>query len=59
MPERLIVATANAGKLREIRSLLVPDLSQTAAELETVEKNAMSHRGKALRALIELLRAEL
>jgi len=33
----------------------LPDLDRTAAELPTVEKNRLSHRGKALRALREQL----
>jgi XTP/dITP diphosphohydrolase len=35
---------------------LVPTLGKTAAELPSVEKNAISHRGQALRRLIALLR---
>jgi XTP/dITP diphosphohydrolase len=35
----------------------LPDLNKTAAELEPVEKNRLSHRGKALRALREQLAA--
>jgi XTP/dITP diphosphohydrolase len=35
---------------------LLPDLGRTAAELEPREKHAVSHRGKALRRLIALLR---
>jgi XTP/dITP diphosphohydrolase len=37
---------------------LLPELGRTAAELPPEEKNAMSHRGKAMRRLIELLRRE-
>ena len=37
---------------------LLPELGRTAAELLPEEKNALSHRGKALRQLVELLRAE-
>jgi XTP/dITP diphosphohydrolase len=33
-----------------------PTLGRTAAELDTAEKNRVSHRGAALRALIELLK---
>jgi XTP/dITP diphosphohydrolase len=36
---------------------LLPDLGRTAAELEPHEKHAASHRGKALRRLLALLRA--
>ena len=34
----------------------IPSLQQTAAELSAEEKNRLSHRGQALRALIEKLR---
>jgi XTP/dITP diphosphohydrolase len=37
---------------------LLPDLGRTAAELSPEEKHAISHRGKALRRLIALLREE-
>ena len=33
----------------------VPELGKTTAELSAEEKNAVSHRGKALRAMKELL----
>ena len=36
----------------------LPDLGRTAAELSPEEKHAISHRGKALRRLIALLREE-
>jgi len=35
---------------------LVPSFGRTAAELGAAEKNAISHRGRALRRLLELLR---
>jgi len=35
---------------------LVPELGRTAAELEAAEKNRLSHRGAALRRLIELVK---
>lgn len=35
---------------------LVPKLGKTAAELSSAEKNGISHRGQALRALVEKLR---
>jgi len=35
---------------------LLPELGRTAAELEAEEKNRISHRGKALARLLELLR---
>ena len=34
----------------------LPDQQKTAAELTAEEKNRLSHRGQALRALIEKLR---
>jgi XTP/dITP diphosphohydrolase len=37
---------------------LLPELGRTAAELEPHEKHAVSHRGKALRRLIALLREQ-
>jgi XTP/dITP diphosphohydrolase len=37
---------------------LLPELGRTAAELAPAEKNAVSHRGKALRRLLSLLREE-
>ncbi|NWG30344.1 MAG: RdgB/HAM1 family non-canonical purine NTP pyrophosphatase [Rhodocyclaceae bacterium] len=37
---------------------LVPELGRTAAELSADEKNARSHRGKALRQLIERLKLD-
>jgi XTP/dITP diphosphohydrolase len=36
---------------------LLPALGKTAAELDAQQKNAVSHRGQALRALVEKLRA--
>ena len=38
---------------------LVPDLNQTAAEISAAEKNQRSHRGKALRLLIERLKLDV
>jgi len=35
---------------------LLPELGKTAAELDAAEKNRISHRGKALERLLELLR---
>ena len=37
---------------------LVPDLDQTAAEIDRELKNVLSHRGKAMRQLLDRLRAE-
>jgi XTP/dITP diphosphohydrolase len=38
---------------------LVPDLNQTAAEISADEKNTRSHRGKALRLLMERLKLDV
>jgi XTP/dITP diphosphohydrolase len=38
---------------------LVPDLNQTAAEIPADEKNKRSHRGKALKLLIERLKLDV
>jgi len=38
---------------------LVPDLNQTAAEIAAEEKNRRSHRGQALRQLIERLKLDV
>ena len=37
----------------------VPELKKYMAELSSEEKNAISHRGKALRKMKELLKKEL
>nr|WP_330369735.1 non-canonical purine NTP pyrophosphatase [Butyrivibrio sp. FCS014] len=37
----------------------LPEYGKTSAELSPEEKNAISHRGKALRAMAELLKEEL
>jgi XTP/dITP diphosphohydrolase len=37
---------------------LLPELGRTAAELPPEEKNEVSHRGKAMRRLVEMLRHE-
>lgn len=34
---------------------LIPSMRKTAAELSSDEKNAISHRGKAIRALVEII----
>ena len=38
---------------------LIPELGRTAAELMVAEKNALSHRGRALRALLPKLRVRV
>ena len=37
----------------------LPQYGKTSAEISADEKNAISHRGKALREMAELLKAEL
>ena len=37
----------------------LPEYGKTSAEISPDEKNAISHRGKALRAMAELLRDNL
>jgi len=37
---------------------LIPELGKTAAEMESQQKNAVSHRGKALRLLVAKLKEE-
>lgn len=37
----------------------LPDMGKTFAQLDSAEKNAISHRGRALSRLVELLRQEL
>ena len=39
--------------------LYLPEFGKTSAEISPEEKNAISHRGKALRAMRELLEKEL
>lgn len=52
-----IVATPRgAGGFGYDPHFLLPELGKTAAELASGEKNAVSHRGQALRALVEKLK---
>ena len=54
-----VVATPRgAGGFGYDAHFLLPDLGRTAAELPPEEKHAVSHRGKALRRLIALLREQ-
>lgn len=39
--------------------LFLPEFNKTSAELEPDEKNAISHRGEALRAMVRVIEAEL
>jgi XTP/dITP diphosphohydrolase len=52
----VVDAPRGAGGFGYDAHFLVPDLGRTAAELSPEEKHAVSHRGKALRRLIALLR---
>jgi XTP/dITP diphosphohydrolase len=52
----VIDAPRGAGGFGYDPHFLLPDLGRTAAELAAEEKHAVSHRGKALRRLIALLR---
>jgi XTP/dITP diphosphohydrolase len=54
----VIDAPRGAGGFGYDPYFLLPDLGRTAAELSPEEKHAVSHRGKALRRLIALLREE-
>lgn len=54
-----VVATPRgAGGFGYDAHFLLPELGRTAAELSPEEKHAVSHRGKALRRLIALLREQ-
>jgi XTP/dITP diphosphohydrolase len=55
---QVIDAPRGAGGFGYDPHFLLPDLARTAAELSPEEKHAVSHRGKALRRLIALLREE-
>jgi XTP/dITP diphosphohydrolase len=54
----VIATPRGAGGFGYDPHFLLPDLGRTAAELTPEEKHAVSHRGKALRRLIALLREE-
>lgn len=53
----LIDSPRGAGGFGYDPIFLLPQLNLTAAELAAQEKNRLSHRGQALRALVENLRA--
>ncbi len=67
--EECVVTAAMEGEIADsIRGLhgfgydpffYLPELGKTSAELTDEEKNAISHRGKALRAMLEVLRSKL
>jgi len=52
----IIAAPRGAGGFGYDPYFLLPDLGKTAAELMPDEKNAISHRGQAMRRLVELLK---
>ncbi|GAC1522514.1 MAG: RdgB/HAM1 family non-canonical purine NTP pyrophosphatase [Collimonas sp.] len=52
----IIDAPRGAGGFGYDPYFLLPEQNKTAAEFTAAEKNAVSHRGQALRALIEKLR---
>lgn len=52
----IIADPRGAGGFGYDPHFLLPSLGKTVAELNAAEKNSLSHRGKALRALIEKLR---
>lgn len=52
----MIVAPRGQGGFGYDPHFWIPELQKTAAELSSEEKNRLSHRGQALRALIEKLR---
>jgi XTP/dITP diphosphohydrolase len=52
----VIATPRGAGGFGYDPHFLLPELGRTAAELMPDEKNAVSHRGKALRRLVEMLR---
>jgi XTP/dITP diphosphohydrolase len=52
----IVVAARGQGGFGYDPYFLLPALGKTAAELSAEEKNRLSHRGQALRALVEKLR---
>jgi XTP/dITP diphosphohydrolase len=53
---RIVDAPRGAGGFGYDPHFLLAEFGKTAAELEAHEKNAVSHRGQALRALVEKLK---
>jgi XTP/dITP diphosphohydrolase len=52
----VIAAPRGAGGFGYDPYFLLPELGKTTAELSAEEKNRLSHRGQALRLLVEKLR---
>jgi len=53
---RIVADARGAGGFGYDPHFLLPELGKTAAELASGEKNAVSHRGQALRALVDKLK---
>jgi XTP/dITP diphosphohydrolase len=53
---RIVDAPRGANGFGYDPYFLIPSLGKTVAELEPAEKNGLSHRGQALRALVEKLK---
>lgn len=58
MEGRIAYEPAGAGGFGYDPILMLPEYGKTSAEITMEEKNAISHRGKALRAMNELLEKE-
>lgn len=58
MEGRIAYEPAGAGGFGYDPILMLPEYEKTSAEITMEEKNAISHRGKALRAMKELLEKE-
>jgi len=56
-PGAVIAEPRGQGGFGYDAHFLLPELGRTAAELPAGEKNRLSHRGRALRALVERMRA--
>lgn len=52
----ILLAPRGSGGFGYDPHFLIPDLGVTAAEMEPAEKNHVSHRGRALKALMDALR---
>ena len=59
MEGEIAYAPAGSGGFGYDPILYLPEFAKTSAELTMYEKNQISHRGKALRAVKELLKREL
>ena len=57
-PGEILEAARGQGGFGYDPLFLVPDLDQTAAEIDHSLKNVLSHRGNAMRQLLDRLRAE-